>query len=192
MGGADNICSDKTGTLTKNLMTVTRIFIEQSIHENLAKDIMSENTSRLLCLGACVNCNANPKFEQEKGGALKVEQNGNKTECALMEMAYNMGYDYTKFRRSENIPKTFPFSSSKKKMATVFKDERGKLYLFVKGAPDFMIPSCTHFINKDGGVSKINSDFSESLDNAINNFAAGTLRTLLLTYKEIKSIPNDW
>jgi Ca2+ transporting ATPase len=41
MGGADNICSDKTGTLTKNLMTVTKIFIEQGVHESLEAEIVS-------------------------------------------------------------------------------------------------------------------------------------------------------
>jgi P-type E1-E2 ATPase len=41
MGGADNICSDKTGTLTKNLMTVTKIFIEQAVHESLESEIVS-------------------------------------------------------------------------------------------------------------------------------------------------------
>lgn len=79
MGGADNICSDKTGTLTKNLMTVTKIFIEQGTHDSLTRDIMSDNTCKLLSLGVCNNSNANPKFVAEKGNSLKVEQNGNKT-----------------------------------------------------------------------------------------------------------------
>ena len=77
-------------------------------------------------------------------------------------------------------------------MATVYEDEKGKLYLFVKGAPDFTIPSCSHFINKDGAVAKIDQSFLNQLNGSIENFAAGTLRTLLLTYKEVKSIPEDW
>ena len=66
------------------------------------------------------------------------------------------------------------------------------MYLFVKGAPDFMIPACSHFINQDSGISKINENFLNSLDGAINEFASGTLRTLMLTYKEVKSIPESW
>ena len=60
MGGANNICSDKTGTLTKNLMTVTRIFIEQDVFENMEKGIAREHTIRLLCLSVCNNTNASP------------------------------------------------------------------------------------------------------------------------------------
>ena len=60
MGGADNICSDKTGTLTKNLMTVTRLFIEEKNNEIIARETMSENTTKLLCLSICNNSNANP------------------------------------------------------------------------------------------------------------------------------------
>ncbi len=98
---------------------------------------------------------------------MKVDQNGNKTECALLETAFRMGYDYEKFRNRDKIKKIFPFSSERKKMATVYEDDKGKLYLFTKGAPDFMIPSCSHFINKDGGISKVTTDFSDTLQSAI-------------------------
>ena len=84
MGGADNICSDKTGTLTKNLMTVTKMYVEQGIHDVIEKTIMSESTLRLFSLGVCNNSNANPKFVSERGQPLRIEQNGNKTECALL------------------------------------------------------------------------------------------------------------
>jgi len=72
MGGADNICSDKTGTLTKNLMTVTRIFVEEGVHETIAREIMNDGTCRLLSLGICNNSNANPKFVSEKGSNLRI------------------------------------------------------------------------------------------------------------------------
>lgn len=84
MGGADNICSDKTGTLTKNLMTVTRIFIENKVNDIVEREVCSKNTAHLLCLGICNNSNANPKFTAVHGQPLKIEQNGNKTECALL------------------------------------------------------------------------------------------------------------
>ena len=70
-----------------------------------------------------------------------------------------MGYDYEKFRNRDRIKKIFPFSSEKKKMATVYADEKGTNYVFVKGAPDFLLEHCTRYINKNGTVSKINSDF---------------------------------
>jgi Ca2+ transporting ATPase len=191
MGGADNICSDKTGTLTMNKMTVTRIFVEQGVHDTIAREIMSDASCRLFSLGVCNNSNANPKFVAEKTG-LRIEQNGNKTECALLEVAYRVGYDYEKFRNRDRIKKIFPFSSEKKKMATVYEDEKGKLYLFVKGAPDFMLPACSHYVNRDAGISKINQEYLDQLNDTIESFAAGSLRTLFLTYKEIKAIPETW
>jgi len=103
-----------------------------------------------------------------------------------------MGYDYEKFRNRDRIKKIFPFSSEKKKMATVYEDEKGKLYLFVKGAPDFMWPVCSHFVDRDSKVAKITEDFEHQYNGAIQEFAQGTLRTLCLAYKEVKAVPEDW
>ena len=72
MGDADNICTDKTGTLTKNLMTVMKMYVEQGVHDTIDKSIMSENTLRLISLGICSNSNASPKFIAEKGQPLKI------------------------------------------------------------------------------------------------------------------------
>jgi Ca2+ transporting ATPase len=191
MGGADNICSDKTGTLTKNLMTVTNIFIEQAVHESMEAEIVSEHTCKILCLSVCNNSNANPIITQQKG-AIAIEQIGNKTECALLEMAYRMGYDYKKFRNKDHIVKIFPFSSERKKMATIYQDDKGAIYVFVKGAPDFLIPYCSKYVNRNGHQSKINPEFSESLNQTIINFANESLRTLLLSYKEVSQVPEEW
>jgi magnesium-transporting ATPase (P-type) len=57
-------------------------------------------------------------------------------------------------------------------MATVYSDEKKTTYVFVKGAPDFLLENCTKFINKNGSVSKINSDFLEETRDAIESFAA--------------------
>ena len=98
---------------------------------------------------------------------MRIEQNGNKTECALLEVAYRMGYDYEKIRNRDRIRKIFPFSSEKKKMATVYEDEKGRLYAFVKGAPDFMWPVCSYFIDKESKVAKISKGFEDQYNNAI-------------------------
>lgn len=182
MGGANNICSDKTGTLTKNLMTVVKIFIEQGVQDSIEADIAREHTIRMLCLSVCNNTSASPAISRQ-GNDVTNNQVGNKTECALLEMAFRMGYDYKKFRNRENQLRVFPFSSEKKKMATAYKDEKNTNYVFVKGAPDFLLEHCTRFINKNGSVSKINSDFISSIKETIENFASESLRTILLTYK---------
>jgi len=61
MGGANNICSDKTGTLTKNLMTVTKLWSEEKNYEKFTKTkLMSKHSTDMICIGACLNSNANP------------------------------------------------------------------------------------------------------------------------------------
>jgi magnesium-transporting ATPase (P-type) len=68
-------------------------------------------------------------------------------------------------------------------MATVYEDDKGKNLLFVKGAPDFLLAYCSSYINADGKVAKINTEFSDRVQEVIEDFARGSLRTLLLVYK---------
>ena len=108
MGGANNICSDKTGTLTKNLMTVTKMFVEGNSFHNIDESmISSRETCRLLSVGVCVNSNAHPKITKKASGFV-FEQVGNKTECALLEMAYKLGTDFRHARDKDKILRVFP------------------------------------------------------------------------------------
>lgn len=68
-------------------------------------------------------------------------------------------------------------------MATIYEDDKGKLLCFVKGAPDFLLSSCSSYVNGDGGISKIDSTFTNRVQEVIEEMAAGSLRTLLLVYK---------
>ena len=112
MGGADNICSDKTGTLTKNIMAVKKIFINEKTVDEIKKGCVSEDSAWLLAVSSALNSNANPEFIfNEDKSILRSNQIGNKTECALLEMAYNLGFDYKKCRKEGNIIKIYPFSS---------------------------------------------------------------------------------
>jgi Ca2+-transporting ATPase len=81
MGGADNVCSDKTGTLTKNQMTVTKLYIQgQQINTNaLPSPLTTEPLTNVLIHSICQNSTANPIIEIGKN-----QQIGNKTECATL------------------------------------------------------------------------------------------------------------
>lgn len=181
MGGADNICSDKTGTLTKNIMSVTRLFAMEKIWTEFKPDQLGD-FGKLLSVSICQNSNATPELFVE-GDRIRSNQIGNKTECALLEMALRLGFNYKEYRNKENIVKVFPFSSKIKSMSTVSKHDGG-LYTFSKGAPDFVIKTCSHYINKDNKKTPINDEFKKVLNENLESFAALTLRTLLICYKE--------
>lgn len=185
MGGANNICTDKTGTLTKNSMTVTKIFIEEKISNQIDSEAMSDNSKRILCLTACANSNANPKINVQ-GGKVEFEQIGNKTECAILEMIYKLGTDYRKSRDKSKITKNFPFSSARKKMTTLFNEGK-TTYVCCKGAPDFLLEKCNKYIDRNGKVSTLTPEFEEKIHETISQFASESLRTILLAYKEIPS-----
>ncbi len=185
MGGADNICSDKTGTLTKNIMAVKSIFTKETTITNISKGSLDENTAWLLSVSSAQNSNANPEFvlNQDKS-ILRSNQIGNKTECALLEMAYNLGYNYKELRNKDNIVKIFPFSSETKCMTTVSK-EKGKFYAFTKGAPDFVLKRCAFYLNAAGVATTITEAYKNTLNAKLTEFAEATFRTLLLAYREV-------
>ena len=183
MGGADNICSDKTGTLTKNRMTVTRMFLQERTADKIIKGFVSEKIGELFSVGVSLNSSANPVFK-ENNGELQIDQIGNKTDCALLEVAHILGYNYRDVRKQNEdaIVKVVPFSSETKTMSTVV-NYKGKVHVFSKGAPDYLLKSCTHFLDAKGEPAPITDAFKNTLFAKLKEFADGTLRTLLLAYR---------
>ena len=105
--------------------------------------------SKLFALSLCQNSNATPEIKVLPDGKLQNNQIGNKTECALLELAYKLGYNYKQCRNKEEVIKVFPFSSKIKSMSTIANvDERP--YTFTKGAPDFVLQSCSHYLDRNG------------------------------------------
>jgi len=119
----------------------------------------------------------------------KFVQIGNKTECALLEMAYNLGFDFRQVRKQHKILRIIPFSSQRKKMSCVVELENGRTVIFSKGAPDFLLQNCSHFareVNNSTENSPINEEFKDVLNHTLSNFASESLRTLLLCYREVR------
>ena len=157
---------------------------------------LSLNLSNLLAnsplhnkISLCVNANAFPRKRNNT-----FEQFGNKTECALIEMAYQMGFLYTDYRPNPKIKKVIPFSSSRKRMTSVWELSATKYRVFTKGAADYFLDRCTSYIDTDGKVQKLSSDhatdpFIAKLNAAIKQFADQSLRTLLITYRDTEARP---
>ena len=130
IGCVNIICSDKTGTLTENKMTVQKIYTHGRLIEPEALQ------DPVLLNNYCINGNAN--ITKEDGNWSFI---GNPTECSLLVAAEKAGADYQKLRHDADIVRIFPFSSQNKDMSTIVR-ENGKLILYTKGNPEKILSLC--------------------------------------------------
>lgn len=193
MGGSNNICSDKTGTLTQNAMTVMGIYVEGLSTRNEANvrgAIMTPRTTELLCAGICANSQAYVILDSKTKQERKI---GNATECALLAMAEQRGFKYSDYRLPEKEVFVIPFNSTRKRMTSVYRtNDQGKYIVYVKGAPDQLLPCCSDIILEGGHARKITeAKMIELKENVLRSNAEIGYRSLLLAYKEINSYGFD-
>lgn len=129
IGCINVICSDKTGTLTENKMTVKEIYINGGIFK--PNEINSSNVINNFAL----NSNADLNFDDNESKFI-----GNPTECALLVALKKSNIDYQKVREESDILHVFPFSSDTKNMTTIVNDEN--LLAYTKGSPEKIISLC--------------------------------------------------
>jgi len=132
IGSVSVICSDKTGTLTQNRMTVEKVYLNGKFK---SRDELSDRNNYFID-----NCIVNSTADIEKDEN-EVKYLGSATECALL--LYNDGCDYVQERQSANIAHQIPFSSKRKRMSTVIKEEEGATVL-TKGAPEIILELCKY------------------------------------------------
>ena len=170
LGCASVICSDKTGTLTMNKMTVTQVWSKRDAHRAEALTITS------LCNDTILTYN--------EDGTIKLA--GDPTETAFVDAAYKDGMDKNKMEAEMPRVAELPFDSDRKLMSTVHP-VNGKLRVMVKGAPDVLLSRCTHIL--DGSAAVItDADKTEAL-NANAAMAEKALRVLAAAYKDIDALP---
>lgn len=186
MGSITDICSDKTGTLTENNMTVVDIYcagLFSSVSTGVTANLKKDSDLIDMCEIAAINSTATPDFSK----SLK-DQLGNKTEMALLEFANSqMGVNWTKLRTLDNVLEIVPFSSSRKKMVTLYKKADGSIWLYVKGAPEIVLGDCS-FHRTDGKTFRIEKDWRQGLDSNILKLMNGKMeRTLAISKVEVNN-----
>ena len=132
IGSVSVICSDKTGTLTQNRMTVEKVYLNGKFRE---RDELSESNNYFID-----NCLVNSTADIEKDDS-EVKYLGSATECALL--LYNDACDYVQERENATIAHQIPFSSKNKRMSTVIEEEEGSTVL-TKGAPEIILELCKY------------------------------------------------
>ncbi|CAG8510265.1 12139_t:CDS:10 [Ambispora leptoticha] len=192
MGNATAVCSDKTGTLTQNKMTIVRGFLtghefnSVSEIEDWRKDV-NQQTFDTIVEAIVTNSTA---FEG-KDENNKIDFIGSKTECALLGFCKALGIEYREIRNSYQFAKIYPFASKKKTMTTVIKlatpSKDGEYRVHVKGASEIVLGSCTRYIDGDGNVKELDSKTKGKFEKTIQNFAEGALRTICLGYRDVSS-----
>jgi Ca2+-transporting ATPase len=183
LGSVDVICTDKTGTLTENVMTVTRVWIPGGAFSVsgkgtdkkggfVAEDGAAGDLAPLLrCAVVC-----NDARESEEGFR------GDPTEIALLLPAYKSGMDPESMRRSLRRTGEISFSSDRKMMSTLNTDG-GSYHVFAKGAPEVILSCCTHIL--EGGKRKrMAAAERERILEQNRRMASGALRVLALAWKE--------
>lgn len=195
LGCASVICSDKTGTMTQNKMTVTHLWsggktwtvdgtgyqpkgtFYSGNHE--AVDLRNEKALQQMLMFGML-CNHAELIQKDK----ELVLDGDPTEGALLVSAMKAGYNRTKLSDEYEIINEFPFDSTRKMMSVTIKDRHGKQFIITKGAPDVLIGvSSTILVN--GKVQAMRGEAREEALHAVENLAGMALRTIAIAYKPV-------
>jgi P-type Ca2+ transporter type 2C len=193
LGATTVICSDKTGTLTKNQMTVEQLYIDNNFitvtgagytptgefldGKTKIKTLGNKALELVLTIGSLCST-----ARLEKGRQWKVF--GDPTEGALLVSAMKAGIDRVSLLKKYKHIDELPFDSVRKLMTVAYLTPTKKRTAYVKGAPEILLSKCTH-IFKSGKISKISAKDKKDILSANKKMAESALRVLGMAYKII-------
>ncbi|KAM4820906.1 plasma membrane calcium-transporting ATPase 2 isoform 1-T2 [Thomomys bottae] len=198
MGNATAICSDKTGTLTTNRMTVVQAYVGDVHYKEIPEpSSINAKTLELLVNAISINSAYTTKIlPPEKEGALP-RQVGNKTECGLLGFVLDLQQDYEPVRSQmpeEKLYKVYTFNSVRKSMSTVIKMPDDSFRMYSKGASEIVLKKCCKILSGAGEPRVFRPrDRDEMVKKVIEPMACDGLRTICVAYRDFPGSPEpDW
>lgn len=199
LGCTTVICSDKTGTMTKNEMTVRKIYLNGQIVEvsgvgyepkgkfSIGDIILEKNDHLALLLKIAVLCN-DARLEGEEGHWYIV---GDPTEGALVVAASKAGISQDELKRQYPRVGEIPFSSERKRMTTIHLTPEGKRVAYVKGAPEVILERSSRAY-KNGNEVELSTDERSQILVVNEEMASNGLRVLGMAYRELPNIQDNF
>ncbi|TFG11271.1 ATPase, partial [Candidatus Thorarchaeota archaeon] len=202
LGSTTVICSDKTGTITKNEMTVQYLYTNGSrirvtgvgyndegdfyIDDEKIDPTNDLHIRKLLLISQLCS---NALLQPDPSGAAKWSIVGDPTEGALLVAAEKGGLEYYETWEKYDEITEISFNSARKRMTAVCKDENGDVAAYSKGAPEIVLSFCTHIL-EDGEVKPLSDAKREELLTINADFARNALRVLAMAYRPLdENIP---
>lgn len=182
LGSTEVICSDKTGTLTLNRMTVNHIFMDAKLMKDT--DITEDHNSLGLLAQIMTLCNDSKVTSIDESN---IDVIGDPTETALVIFAWNKGFVKEEMEKLMPRKGEIPFDSDRKLMTTI-NELNNRYRVMTKGAPDILIEKCTGIFT-DGKAEAITDFHKELIREANSDMGGKALRVLALAYKDIDSLP---
>ncbi|URD91695.1 calcium-transporting ATPase 9, plasma membrane-type-like, partial [Musa troglodytarum] len=180
MGSATTICSDKTGTLTLNQMTVVEAYVGgRKINPPDNAELLSSTASSLLIEGIAQNTTG-CVFKAETGA---FEVTGSPTEKAILSWGVKLGMTFDDARSESSIIHVFPFNSYKKRGGVAVHQAGDDIHVHWKGAAEIVLASCTSWLDANGSKQPLTANKVTGFKKLIEDMAADSLRCVAFAYR---------